>query len=77
MNTEALKLLKERRSCRSYKPEQITDAELDAQLAQKAEQAKKTLAEVKERTDLRALRRNEAIRRAMDYVVEHSTIEEG
>ena len=54
-----------------------TDAELDAQLAQKAEQAKKTLAEVKERTDLRALRRNEAIRRAMDYVVEHSTIEEG
>ena len=32
MNTEALKLLKERRSCRSYKPEQITDAELDAVL---------------------------------------------
>ncbi len=53
-----------------------TDAEIDAQLAQKAERAKKTLEEVKEKTDLRALRRNEAIRRAADFVVEHSTIEE-
>lgn len=53
-----------------------TDAEIDAQLAQKAERAKKTLEEVKEKTDLRALRQNEAIRRAADYVVEHSTIEE-
>ena len=32
MNTEALKLLKERRSCRSYKPEQITEEELQAVL---------------------------------------------
>ncbi len=29
---EVLKVLKERRSCRSYRPEQITDAELDAVL---------------------------------------------
>ena len=40
-----------------------TDAEVDAQLAQRAEMAKKTLEEVKEKTDLRAFRRNEAIRR--------------
>ena len=53
-----------------------TDAELDAQLAQRAEQAKKTLEEVKEKTDLRAMRRNEAIRRAADWVVERSTLEE-
>ncbi len=53
-----------------------TDAELDAQLAQRAERAKKTLEEVKAKTDLRALRRNEAIRRAADWVVEHSSIEE-
>lgn len=52
-----------------------TDAEIDAQLAQKAERAKKTLEEVKAKTDVRALRRNEAIRRAADYVVDHSTIE--
>ena len=32
MNNEALKVLKERRSCRSYKAQQITDAELDAVL---------------------------------------------
>ncbi len=32
MNQEALNVLKTRRSCRSYKPEQITDAELNAVL---------------------------------------------
>ena len=32
MNNEALKVFRERRSCRSYRPEQITDAELDAVL---------------------------------------------
>lgn len=32
MNTEALKVLKERRSVRRFKPQQITDAELDAVL---------------------------------------------
>ena len=32
MNTDALNALKKRRSIRSYKPEQITDAELNAVL---------------------------------------------
>mgnify|MGYP005849794231 CR=1 FL=1 len=32
MNLEALKVLRERRSCRSYKNEQIADAELEAVL---------------------------------------------
>lgn len=32
MNTEALKVLRERRSIRKYKPEQISDAELNAVL---------------------------------------------
>ena len=53
-----------------------TDAEVDAQLAQRAEMAKKTLEEVKEKTDLRAFRRNEAIRRAADWVIERSTVKE-
>ncbi len=53
-----------------------TDEEIDAQLARRAERAKKSLEEVKAKTDLRAVRRNEAIRRAAEYVVEHSTIEE-
>ena len=44
-----------------------TDAELDQQLSKRAEMAKKTLEEVKEKTDLRALRRNESIRRAADW----------
>ena len=53
-----------------------TAAELDQQLAQRAEMAKKTLEEVKEKTDLRALRRNESIRRAADWVIERSTVKE-
>ncbi len=53
-----------------------TDADLDAQLAQRAERAKKTLEEVKEKTDLKALRRSESIRRAAEYVVEHSTLQQ-
>ena len=32
MNQEALKVLEERRSCRAYKPEQITEEELQAVL---------------------------------------------
>ena len=47
-----------------------------AQLAQRAEMAKKTLEEVKEKTDLRAFRRNEAIRRAADWVIQRSTVKE-
>ena len=53
-----------------------TDAELDAQLAQRAEMAKKSLESIKSKTDLRAMRRNESIRRAADWVIEHSTINE-
>ncbi len=53
-----------------------TDAELDAQLAQRAEMAKKTLEEVKSKTDLRALARTESVRRAADWVISHSTIKE-
>ena len=53
-----------------------TDAELDAQLAQRAEMAKKSLESIKAKTDLRALRRNDAIRKAADWVFAHSTINE-
>ena len=53
-----------------------TDAELDEQLTKRAEMAKKTLEEVKEKTDLRALRRSEAIRRAADWVIDRSAIKE-
>ena len=53
-----------------------TDAELDQQLSKRAEMAKKTLEEVKEKTVLRALRRNESIRRAADWVIERSTVKE-
>ena len=38
--------------------------------------AKKSLESIKEKTDLRALRRNDAIRKAADWVFEHSTINE-
>ena len=53
-----------------------TDAELDEQLEKRASAAKKTLEEIKEKTDLRAMRRNEAIRRAADWVIERSDIKE-
>ena len=53
-----------------------TDAELDKQLEKRASAAKKTLEEIKEKTDLRAMRRNEAIRRAADWVIERSDIKE-
>ena len=53
-----------------------TDEEIDKQLAERAEKTKKTVEEIKAGTDVAALRRNEGIRRAADYVIEHSTIEE-
>ena len=43
-----------------------TDAEMDQTLTQRAEQAKKTLEEVKEGLNLEAMRRTEGIRRAAD-----------
>ena len=53
-----------------------TDEEIDKQLAERAEKTKKTVEEIKAGTDVAALRRNEGIRRAADYVIEHSTIED-
>ena len=35
-----------------------------------------TLEEIKEKSDIPAMRRNEGIRKAADWVIEHSTIEE-
>ena len=53
-----------------------TDAEMDQTLTQRAEQAKKTLEEVKEGLNLEAMRRTEGIRRAADWVIERSTIQD-
>ena len=53
-----------------------TDEEIDKQLAERAEKTKKTVEEIKAGTDVAALRRNEGIRKAADWVIEHSTIEE-
>ena len=53
-----------------------TDEEIDKQLAERAEKTKKTVEEVKASTDVAALRRNEGIRKAADWVIDHSTIEE-
>ena len=36
----------------------------------------KTVEEIREKTNIPALKRTEAIRRAADWVIEHSTIEE-
>ena len=38
--------------------------------------SKKTVEEIKAGTDIAALRRNEGIRKAADWVIDHSTIEE-
>lgn len=53
-----------------------TDQELDQTLTQRAERAKKTLEEVKEGVNLEAMRRAEGIRRAADWVIERSTIQD-
>ena len=53
-----------------------TEEEIDKTLSERAERTKKTLEEIKAATNVEALRRNEGIRRAADYVIEHSTIEE-
>ena len=53
-----------------------TDEEIDKQLAERAEKTKKTVEEIKANTDVAALRRNEGIRKAADWVIDHSTIEE-
>ena len=53
-----------------------TEEEIDKTLSERAERTKKTLEEIKAATNVEAMRRNEGIRRAADYVIEHSTIEE-
>ncbi len=53
-----------------------TEEEIDQKLQERADRTKKTLDEIKANTNVEAMRRNEGIRRAADYVIEHSTIEE-
>ena len=53
-----------------------TDEEMTAKLQERADRAKKTLEEIRANSNEEAIRRNEAIRRAADWVIEHSTIEE-
>ena len=43
---------------------------------ERADRTKKTLEEVKANANIPAMQRSEAIRRAADWVIEHSTIEE-
>jgi len=45
-------------------------------LQERADRTKKTLEEVKANANIPAMQRSEAIRRAADWVIEHSTIEE-
>ena len=53
-----------------------TEEEIDKKLQERADRTKKTLDEIKANTNVEAMRRNEGIRRAADYVIDHSTIEE-
>ena len=53
-----------------------TEEDIDKTLSERAERTKKTLEEVKAASNVEAIRRNEGIRRAADYVIKHSTIEE-
>ena len=53
-----------------------TEEEINKTLSERAERTKKTLEEIKAATNVEAMRRNEGIRRAADYVIEDSTIEE-
>ena len=53
-----------------------TDEEIDKMIAERAERTKKTVDEIREKTNIPALKRTEAIRRAADWVIERSTIEE-
>ena len=53
-----------------------TDEEINKNLQERADRTKKTLEEVKAGMNIPMMQRNEAIRRAADWVIEHSTIEE-
>ena len=54
----------------------VTDKEIDKNLQERADRTKKTLEEIKANVNVPLMQRNEAIRRAADWVIEHSTIEE-
>ena len=53
-----------------------TEEEIEKTLAERAERSKKTLDEVKANSNIPVMRRNEGIRKAADWVIEHSTIED-
>ena len=53
-----------------------TDEEIEKNLQERADRTKKPLEEIKASANIPAMRRNEAIRRAADWVIAHSTIEE-
>lgn len=53
-----------------------TEEDIDKMISERAERTKKSLDEIKANTDVPALRRSEGIRKAADWVIEHSTIEE-
>lgn len=53
-----------------------TEEDIDKMIAERAERTKKPVEEIKANTNVPALRRNEGIRKAADWVIEHSTIEE-
>ena len=53
-----------------------TEEEINKNLQERADRTKKTLEEVKAGVNIPMVQRNEAIRRAADWVIEHSTIEE-
>ncbi len=53
-----------------------TVEDIDKMIAERAERTKKSVEEIKANTDVEALRRSEGIRKAADWVIDHSTIEE-
>ncbi len=53
-----------------------TDEEIDKNLQERADRTKKTVEEISANANIPAMQRSEAIRRAADWVIERSTIEE-
>ena len=53
-----------------------TDEEMTAKMQERADKLKKPLEEIMAKSNVESIRRNEAIRRAADWVIEHSTIAE-
>ena len=53
-----------------------TDEEMTAKMQERADKLKKPLEEIMAKSNVESIRRNEGIRKAADWVIEHSTIEE-